>query len=331
MFVKKDLVLFIFNFILMFSVFALCLQYSAHYKIDIEKNITELYYPVIVTGNKIAEEDLKKASTISEVEVVEVIAGSYKYKDSENETDYKISGFYKGRDDYITGKIPKKANEILIPESLMNAKGLTIGDEIEIENNAFVIVGSKVKGTDEYLLVSHEYIENSEKPVQACIFLSTKLTFNEHKKIVQQITRIFKNKNVISPDYDSEISSKSLLSFIESILVFIMGIICVSALYSFMLEKRKKTISILSLLGFKTSNITSLILFESILIFITAFAFAAVFIYSYNMVFNNFFLDLGDFLSSAITFFIPYVCFYLLIVVPYSKKTPIQMVAANPL
>ncbi len=222
----------------------------------------------------------------------------------------------------------EKAKEILLPSEA--SKKYRIGKEYIIQDVKYKIVG---KGIGDFYEIPYKSLENTDTINSISLILRFNLSNKEIENTLNSAKKIFNVKDIVFPDESNIIDTSSFVK--ELLILAIVVILCllnISFVFIGILERRKKQIGILFILGSSKKRIIRSYITEVVCIITPSFIICSL--VSNYLVFpllqytsNNYFIRLNTDRYFLVYFYI--LMFLILILSAQSfrffKKTPIEM------
>ena len=274
--------IFAFHAIIIILVISLTLQYFCMFKNLVKESVLSTYYSIeMLSTETLSFEKAKRLDEFSDVDYAEIIiAETFLEAEEESvvnnmtktETTYNFRSFIKRLPKLVFGmdmdfnSFNKSKDYIITPGRYSSYHNLSVGDTVNLFEKDFIVAGMFDDwGLYDFILPASYSIENLK--IQAfTIQVPVKITEDGFSTLAEKLTDVFQTPFSMA-DYDLQISQDSA-RFINGVLIaFALGAVCIMFFYQYILNTRKRQLSIFVLLGMKTRQILLLIITEVIFLF----------------------------------------------------------------
>ena len=215
------------------------------------------------------------------------------------------------------------ANVIVIPYSYALSNGYEIGEQIQVSENSYEIIGTVGDGLNWQFFVPYTTLLRDFPPQSITLISDSAQTSVE--VVVERIRELdsFSSTEIYHESIDQAFAMILQTRRVESLLYFLFGAMSLVFVYSYVLTQRWKRLTIYSLNGASRLNVMTILIINSVVIFNIGFfgaygvgRFMNTFIFYRIYGFDTFAIQMNDlFFFYMITLFI-----YLAVLIVYFMK-----------
>lgn len=200
------------------------------------------------------------------------------------------------------------------------------GDVNDIKTDIFDVIpltvaGTFINGTNAFYFPLNTALENFSVNSADIAFDRSALTENDYNSVIREIMEIFGNADDSHSDFDKVYAVKLMQRRIESMFYFLLGMLCIVFLYSFVLSRRIRRFSVCRLCGASKKAVGSIIVLGSLIIYLISFGLALLLgiLLNYKVFIPSFGYNSFD-LSECGTLFLMTLAIYAVVVTVYISK-----------
>lgn len=200
------------------------------------------------------------------------------------------------------------------------------GDANNVNRDLFDVIpltvaGTFINGTNTFYLPLNTALENFSAASADIVLDRSVLTENEYNNVIREIKEIFGNADDSHSDFDKVYAGKLMQRRIESMVYFLLGMLCMVFLYSFILSRRIRRFSVCRLCGASKKAVGGIIVLGSLMTYLVSFGLALLLgILLNNMVFIPAFGYNSFDLSECGTLFLMTLAIYAVVMTAYITK-----------
>lgn len=200
------------------------------------------------------------------------------------------------------------------------------GDVNDVSTDIFDVIsltvaGTFINGTNAFYFPLNTALENFSVTSADIVFDRSALTEKDYNSVIREIREIFGNADDSHSDFDKVYAVKLMQRRIESMFFFLLGMLCMVFLYSFILSRRIRRFSVCRLCGASKKAVGSIIVLGSLMTYLISFGLALLLgiLLNYRVFIPSFGYDSFD-LSECGTLFLMTLAIYAAVMTVYISK-----------
>lgn len=186
---------------------------------------------------------------------------------------------------------------------------------------SLTVAGTFINGTDAFYFPLNTALENFSATSADIVFDRSALTESDYNSVLQEIREIFGNADDSYSNFDTVYAKKLAQRRIESMVYFLLGMLCMVFLYSFILSRRIRRFSVCRLCGASKKAVGGIIVLGSLMTYIISFGLALLLglLLNYVIFIPSFGYNSFD-LSECGTLFLMTLAIYAVVMTVYISK-----------
>ena len=200
------------------------------------------------------------------------------------------------------------------------------GNVNDVNTDIFAVIpltvaGTFINGSNAFYFPLNTAVENFSVTSADIVFDRSALTENDYNSVIREIRDIFGNADDSHSDFDKVYAGKLMQRRIESMIYFLLGMLCMVFLYSFILSRRIRRFSVCRLCGASKKAVSGIIVLGSLMTYFISFGFALLLgiLLNYGVFIPSFGYNSFD-LSECGTLFLMTLVIYAVVMTVYISK-----------